>query len=100
MDMLGIIAAAFGLGGLLFALILTFWIKSQPAGSDKLKDLADTIHKGAMVFLQREYSILLIFIIVVVILLAVFVSWQTAVAFISGAFLSMLAGYFGMNSAT
>lgn len=100
MDMLGIIAAAFGLGGLLFALILTFWIKSQPAGSDKLKELADTIHKGAMVFLQREYSILLIFIIVVVILLAVFVSWETSVAFVSGAFLSMLAGYFGMNSAT
>ena len=100
MDNLGIYAAVFGLGGLIFALLLTFWIKSQAVGSDKLKELADTIHQGAMVFLQREYSILIIFIVIIVILLSVFVNWQTGVAFVSGAFLSMLAGYFGMNSAT
>jgi len=100
MDNLGIYAAVFGLVGLIFALVLTFWIKSQEVGSDKLKELADTIHKGAMVFLKREYSILMIFIVIVVILLSVFVGWRTGVAFVSGAFLSMLAGYFGMNSAT
>ncbi len=100
MDSLGIYAAIFGFGGLLFALILTFWIKSQKVGSDTLKELADTIHHGAMVFLKREYSILLIFIIVVLVLLGIFVGWNTAIAFLTGAFLSMLAGYFGMNSAT
>ncbi len=100
MDNLGIYAAVFGLAGLLFALILTFWIKSQKVGGDKLKELADTIHKGAMVFLKREYSILVIFIIIVAALLAIFVKWETAVAFVSGAGFSMLAGFFGMNSAT
>jgi K(+)-stimulated pyrophosphate-energized sodium pump len=100
MDNLGIYAAVFGLAGLLFALILTFWIKSQKVGGDNLKELADTIHKGAMVFLKREYSILVIFIIIVAVLLGIFVKWQTAVAFVSGAACSMLAGFFGMNSAT
>jgi K(+)-stimulated pyrophosphate-energized sodium pump len=100
MENLGIYAAVFGFVGLLFALALTFWIKAQSVGGEKLKELADTIHQGAMVFLKREYSILIIFIIIIVILLSVFVNWQTGVAFVSGAFLSMLAGYFGMNSAT
>jgi len=100
MDNLGIYAAVFGLAGLVFALILTFWIKSQKVGGDNLKELADTIHKGAMVFLKREYSILVIFIIIVAVLLGVFVNWSTAVAFVSGAAFSMLAGFFGMNAAT
>ncbi|HEQ99869.1 MAG TPA: sodium-translocating pyrophosphatase [candidate division Zixibacteria bacterium] len=102
MDSLGIYAAIFGLAGLLFALILNFWIKAQKAGGENLKELADTIHKGAMVFLKREYSILLIFIIIVAALLGLFVdtSWNTSIAFVCGAFLSMTAGYFGMNSAT
>ncbi len=102
MDSLGIYAAIFGLAGLVFALFLILWIKAQNPGGDKLKELAGTIHKGAMVFLKREYSILLIFIIIVAALLGLFVdkSWNTSIAFVCGAFLSMTAGYFGMNSAT
>jgi K(+)-stimulated pyrophosphate-energized sodium pump len=100
MDNLGIIAALFGLAGLLFALFLNFWIRGREVGSEIMKELADTIHKGAMVFLKREYSILVIFIIIVFVLLGIFVNWNTAIAFVSGACLSMLAGYFGMNSAT
>ncbi len=65
-----------------------------------MEEIADLIHEGAMVFLAREYKILSIFIAIVFILLGWKISWATAIAFICGAACSMIAGYFGMNSAT
>ncbi|MFH2035547.1 MAG: sodium-translocating pyrophosphatase [Candidatus Zixiibacteriota bacterium] len=93
-------AQILGVVGILFALMLYYMIKSKPAGNDLMKDIADQIATGAMVFLKREYSILAVFIIIVFILLWLFISSATAVAFICGAISSMLAGYFGMQAAT
>ncbi len=53
-----------------------------------------------MAFLRKEYSILVWFVLVVAILLAVFITPLTALAFISGGVCSMLAGFFGMKAAT
>ncbi len=93
-------AQVLGVVGILFALVLYFTIKSKPAGNDLMKDIAEQIAKGAMVFLKREYTILAVFIIIVFILLATNISPATAIAFICGAISSMLAGYFGMKAAT
>ncbi len=93
-------AQVLGVLGILFALALYFTIKRKDAGNDLMKDIADQIAKGAMVFLKREYSILSIFIIVVFGLLFWKISAATAIAFICGAICSMLAGYFGMQAAT
>ncbi len=93
-------AQILGVVGIFFALILYFTIKSKDAGNDLMKDIADQIAKGSMVFLKREYSILAIFVIVVFLLLLWKISTATAIAFISGAISSMLAGYFGMQAAT
>jgi K(+)-stimulated pyrophosphate-energized sodium pump len=86
--------------GLAFALSIYFKLKQEPVGNDKMREIADAIHEGAMVFLKREYKILLFFIIVVAMLLGIFINSQTSYAFIVGAFCSMLAGYIGMNAAT
>ncbi len=96
----GMLSAIIGVVGLAFALILFAWIKSRPAGNDLMKEIADTIHHGAMVFLRREYSILVIFIIIVFSLVAWKIAVDTALAFLGGAICSMLAGYIGMNAAT
>ena len=96
----GLMSAVIGLAGLLFALILFFWIKSKPTGTDLMKEISETIHDGAMVFLKREYSILVIFVIIIFALLAWKIELNTGLAFLGGAFCSMLAGYFGMNAAT
>ena len=99
-DYLGLISAAFGVAGLLFALILFLGIKRKSTGNELMTELSQTIHDGAMVFLKREYSILAIFIIIVFALLSWKISLFTAIAFISGACCSMLAGVFGMKAAT
>ncbi|MFH1701509.1 MAG: sodium-translocating pyrophosphatase [Candidatus Zixiibacteriota bacterium] len=97
---IGIGAAVFGVAGLLFALGLFISIKKKSPGNKTMIELADTIHDGAMVFLKREYSILAIFIVVVFALLAWKIALYTAIAFVSGACCSMIAGFFGMKAAT
>ena len=94
------LAPLFGLAGLLFALGIFLYIRKQPVGSEKMAELSEMIHDGAMVYLKRQYSILVIFIVVVFSLLAWKLGWQTAVSFLAGAACSMLAGFFGMEAAT
>ena len=93
-------APVLGAVGLIVALGILFAIKRRPAGSQQMVELAASIHQGAMVFLRREYSLLLIFIAVVAALLGYFISPWTAAAFITGAVSSMAAGFFGMTAAT
>jgi K(+)-stimulated pyrophosphate-energized sodium pump len=93
-------APILGVVGLVVALGILFAVKQMPAGNELMKELAGAIHSGAMVFLKREYSLLLIFIIVVGGLLGTFINPWTAVAFVSGAAFSMGAGFIGMQSAT
>ncbi len=93
-------APIFGIGGLIFAALIYAYIMRFAEGSELMRELAGMIHKGAMVFLKREYSILVGFIVVVFLLLWWKIGFYTGVAFCSGAVCSMLAGFFGMNAAT
>ncbi len=96
----GMLAAIVGAVGLIFALALFFWISGRPAGNDTMKEIADTIHLGAMVFLRREYTILAVFVLIVFGLLAWRIGLESGFAFLGGAACSMLAGFLGMNAAT
>jgi len=58
------------------------------------------IREGAMAFLARQYKVLFFYCVVVAIILSVTLSPKAALSFIFGAFLSLLAGFFGMKSAT
>jgi K(+)-stimulated pyrophosphate-energized sodium pump len=53
-----------------------------------------------MAFLAREYRVLAVFVLVVGLLLYKFLGWQTTIAFVVGAFFSVLAGNLGMRIAT
>ncbi|MBL4665200.1 MAG: sodium-translocating pyrophosphatase [Nitrospinaceae bacterium] len=102
------LAVVFGLFGLIIAWKLFEGVDDAPAGNEKMTEIADAIHEGAMVFLSREYKILGYFIAGIFLLLLVLISMQkgiwigfwTAVSYAVGAGCSMLAGFFGMNAAT
>jgi K(+)-stimulated pyrophosphate-energized sodium pump len=96
----GLLSAVIGLAGLIFALILFSWIKSKPHGTDLMKEISEVIHEGAMIFLKREYSILVIFVILVFALLSWKTTLNTGLSFLGGAACSMLAGFLGMKAAT
>ena len=84
---------------LAFAGLLAWRIKKQEVVSKKAERISEVIRQGAMAFLNREYKILFIFVIVVSALIYYFISPKTALAFILGAFLSALAGQVGMRVA-
>ncbi len=94
------VAPLFGILGLLMALAVYRHVVAQPAGSGPMIEIADSIHTGAMAFIKKEYSILVWFIVVVAALLAFGIGRYTALAFVSGAICSMLAGFIGMEAAT
>jgi K(+)-stimulated pyrophosphate-energized sodium pump len=95
-------APILGVVGLVIAFVIYNYIKSQPAGTERMVEIAEEIHKGSMAFLKREYKVLAIFMVVVfgLMLLAPSLGWRTGVAFLGGAFCSIFAGFFGMQAAT
>ena len=91
-------AAAFGL---LVAFCLAAWIMKAEEGTDRMKEIAGYIKEGAMAFLVREYKTMVIVIAVLFVLIGFGLkSWTTAILYLCGALLSVLAGYFGMKVAT
>jgi K(+)-stimulated pyrophosphate-energized sodium pump len=86
--------------GLVMAFAVYRYVVAQPAGSGLMTEIADAIEDGAMAFLRKEYSILVWFIVVVAVLLSLGIGSRTALAFVSGAICSMLAGFVGMKAAT
>lgn len=96
----GLLAPGLGILGLLCALGIYSMVSKLPAGTDKMIEISEEIHLGAMTFLKAEYSKLSIFVFVVAVLLGWQLGWQSAVSFIFGAICSGSAGFIGMKAAT
>ena len=89
-----------GLAGMLAALIVYRLVMKYPDGQDKVKKIGDQIHNGALAFMKTEYKYLLVFIAVLVILVYLALGVHSAIAVITGAAASSLAGFIGMYAAT
>ena len=85
---------------LVFAAAKTSMVSKAEAGTDRMKEIANSISEGAHAFLFAEYKILVIFVAVLCLLIGFFISWKTAICFLVGAAFSVAAGYVGMNVAT
>ena len=95
-----LIAPALGVLGLLIVFFIYQWIKKQPSGSGAVQKIGEQIHIGSIVFMKREYKMLSIFALVLLVLLYIFLGSASALCFIVGAVASATAGYIGMNTAT
>lgn len=97
---------ALSIVGLLFMFIKMAWVKKQAAGSEKMQNISKAIKEGALAFLNAEYRLLLIFVVIASIALfgismvVETTSWMIVPAFIIGAIFSALAGNIGMRIAT
>lgn len=85
---------------LFFAFGLASWINRVEEGTDRMKEISSFIREGAMAFLKREYKSMVVVIIVLFLLIGLAIDWLTAVLYVFGALLSVLAGFFGMRVAT
>ncbi len=100
MNFMAVAAPLAALIGLIFAYGLSSWIGKVEEGNARMSEIAGYIREGAMAFLKREYKTMVIVIVVLFLLIGVAISWVTALLYVVGALLSVLAGYFGMNVAT
>jgi K(+)-stimulated pyrophosphate-energized sodium pump len=103
---------ALGVVGLVVMALKSAWVTKQDAGDEKMQNLAGKIAAGAMAFLRAEWKVLAYFAVIAAALLAysgsitevngleIHSHWIISISFLIGAFLSALAGYFGMNIAT
>ena len=98
MDIILVVASS--ILALLFAGYIVLDIRKQEDGNDKMKEIAGAIRVGSMAYLKRQFTTIGIFAAILFVILGFAINWPTAVAFLVGAILSGLAGYFGMKIST
>ena len=92
--------------GLVYMLIRASWVRKQSAGSERMIEISTAIKEGALAFLNAEYRLLFIFVIIASVALYGIslavdtTSWMIVPAFILGAVFSAFAGNIGMRIAT
>jgi K(+)-stimulated pyrophosphate-energized sodium pump len=92
--------------GLIYMAIQGAWVRKQPKGNERMTEIATYIHEGALAFLNAEYRMLAVFVVIAGAALGVIsylvpeTHWFIVVAFVIGAVFSAVAGNIGMRIAT
>ncbi len=91
------LAIAAGALAIVYGLVAVRWIVAQPAGDERMQEIAAAIQAGAQAYLNRQYSTIGVVGVVLFLVLGVALDWASAGGFAVGAVFSGLAGYIGMN---
>ncbi|MFQ3334102.1 MAG: K(+)-stimulated pyrophosphate-energized sodium pump [Woeseiaceae bacterium] len=90
------LAISAGALAVIYGAISARWIVKQPAGNERMQEIAQAIQEGANAYMNRQYYTISIVGVVLFALLAYFIDLPTGIGFAIGAVFSGLAGYIGM----
>jgi len=90
------LAISAGALAVIYGAISARWIVKQPAGNERMQEIAQAIQEGANAYMNRQYYTIGVVGIVLFALLAYFIDLPTGIGFAIGAIFSGLAGYIGM----
>jgi K(+)-stimulated pyrophosphate-energized sodium pump len=100
-----LISLVCGALAVVYGLALTRWVLSQPAGSERMREISAAVQEGAAAYLKRQYTTIAGVAVVVFLLIGIAgiwtsdLGWKVAFGFLIGAVLSALTGFIGMNVA-
>jgi K(+)-stimulated pyrophosphate-energized sodium pump len=90
------LAISAGALAVIYGAISARWIVKQPAGNERMQEIAQAIQEGANAYMNRQYYTIGLVGVVLFALLAYFIDLPTGIGFAIGAVFSGLAGYIGM----
>ncbi|MBI4430302.1 MAG: sodium-translocating pyrophosphatase [Candidatus Omnitrophica bacterium] len=105
MDLTFQLSLAGSLLALGFAFYLARNVVKESEGNERMKEISRAIREGANAYIRRQYSVIIIFFVLVTGILALMASQKylepmVPFAFLTGGFFSGLAGFIGMKVAT
>jgi K(+)-stimulated pyrophosphate-energized sodium pump len=93
-----LVCAAVAIG---YGLYLAYWLLAQPAGTERMQEIARAVQEGAAAYLRRQYTTVAVVAVFPFLLIGFYdkLGWGTAFGFLVGASFSAAAGFIGMNVA-
>ncbi len=97
MDWVVYLALICGALGVAYSLITAGWVFKQDAGTKEMQEISGYVAEGAMAYLTRQYKVVAIIAIILVIILWFTLGVMPALGFVVGLVGSALAGFLGMK---
>ncbi len=82
---------------LIYGVISAKWVLAQPAGNERMREIAAAIQEGAKAYLNRQYTTIGLVGVVLFLIILFALSVKTAIGFAIGSICSAAAGYIGMH---
>ena len=74
-----------------YSAYIIFWLRKQPDGDEKMKEISLAIRLGSKAYLNRQYRSVAVVALIISIALYLAFDWLSVLGFLAGAFASALA---------